>query len=308
MEVNFNLANACPLTDNCINLTNRTMELNLDLANASPVVTVNYSKIELWLVGCGGTGSWLAPSLVRLGRVLSQQGKQVKLYFVDPDHVESANVLRQCFCDAEIGLNKAKTLALRYSLAWKMEVTAIAQPFQPKWIVPSYNTLIVVTACVDNAKARESITQILQHNTHRPAPHIWHLDCGNSKRSGQVLLGSHLSTNPNDYHFEALGCFRLPAPTVQQPDLLVPQPEELADNNLSCEQMALLNSQSLSINQRVAAEAFDYLLQLTTGKLRRFATYFDLESGSGKSLYTTQVSIMQAILLGHSCANALLSS
>jgi hypothetical protein len=66
--------------------------------------------------------------------------------------------------------------------------------------------------------------------------------------------------------------------------------------------MALLNSQSLSINQRVAAEAFDYLLQLTTGKLRRFATYFDLESGSGKSLYTTQVSIMQAIFLGRSCA------
>jgi PRTRC genetic system ThiF family protein len=302
MEVNFNLANACPLTNTYINLTNRTMELNLDLANASPVVTVNYLKIELWLVGCGGTGSWLAPSLVRLGRVLSQQGKQVKLYFVDPDRVESANVLRQCFCDAEIGLNKAKTLALRYSLAWKMEVTAIAQPFQPKWIVPSYNTLIVVTACVDNAKARESITQVLQHNTHRSAPHIWHLDCGNSKRSGQVLLGSHLSTNPNDYDFEALGCFRLPAPTIQQPDLLVSQPEELADNNLSCEQMALLNSQSLSINQRVAAEAFDYLLQLTTGKLRRFATYFDLDSGSGKSLYTTQVGIMQAILLSHSCA------
>ncbi|BAZ34025.1 UBA/THIF-type NAD/FAD binding fold protein (plasmid) [Cylindrospermum sp. NIES-4074] len=271
------------------------MELNLDLANAFPVQTVNYTQIELWLVGCGGTGSWLAPSLVRLGRVLSQQGKQVKLYFVDPDHVESANVLRQCFCDAEIGLNKAKTLVLRYSLAWKMEIMAIAQHFHSEWITPSYNTLIIVTACVDNAKARESITQVLQHNSHRFAPHIWYLDCGNSKRSGQVLLGSHLSTNPNDYHFDTLGCFRLPAPTIQQPDLLVPQPEELADNNLSCEQLALLNSQSLSINQRVASEAFDYLLQLTAGKLRRFATYFDLESGSGKSLYTTQACIIEAI-------------
>ncbi|MBD2169527.1 ThiF family adenylyltransferase [Calothrix membranacea FACHB-236] len=225
------------------------MELNLDLANACPVVSFNYSKIELWLVGCGGTGSWLAASLVRLGRVLSQQGKQVKLCFVDPDRVESANVLRQCFCDAEIGLNKAKTLALRYSLVWKMEIKAITQPFQPKWIVPSYNTLIVITACVDNAKARESITKVLEYNTHRSAPSIWHLDCGNSKRSGQVLLGSHLSNNPNDYYFEALGCFRLPAPIIQQPDLLVPQLEELADNNLSCEQMALLNSQSLSMGR-----------------------------------------------------------
>ncbi|MGI0484309.1 hypothetical protein ACN4EK_02665 [Pantanalinema rosaneae CENA516] len=36
-------------------------------------------------------------------------------------------------------------------------------------------------------------------------------------------------------------------------------------------------------------------MQLTTGKQRRFATYFDLESGSGRSLYTTQTSIIQAI-------------
>jgi hypothetical protein len=84
-------------------------------------------------------------------------------------------------------------------------------------------------------------------------------------------------------------------PTVQQPDLLVPQLEEMENHTLSCEQLALLNSQSLSINQRVAAEAFDYLLQLTTKKLRRFATYFDLESGSARSLYTTQTSIIQSI-------------
>ena len=271
------------------------MELNLDLANALPVLTIGYTEIELWLVGCGGTGSWLAPSIVRLGRVLSSKGKKVKLYFVDPDYVEEANVLRQCFCDAEIGLNKAKTLALRYAITWKMEVGAIAQPFDPDWVTPGYNTLALVTGCVDNARARQSIAQVLENNNQRLAPHTWYLDCGNSRRSGQVLLGSHLSTQSDDYQFNPLGCFRLPAPTIQQPDLLVPQPEEMEDNTLSCEQLALLNSQSLSINQRVATEAFDYLLQLTSGKLRRFATYFDLESGSGRSLYTTQTSIIQSI-------------
>jgi PRTRC genetic system ThiF family protein len=271
------------------------MELNLDLANASPVLTIDYTEIEFWLVGCGGTGSWLAPSIVRLGRVLSSKGKKVKLYFVDPDYVEEANVLRQCFCDAELGLNKAKTLALRYAIAWKMEVGAIVQPFDPDWVTPGYNTLALLAGCVDNARARQAIAQVLENNNSRLAPHIWYLDCGNSRRSGQVLLGSHLSTKPDDYQFNTLGCFRLPAPSVQQPDLLVPQPEEMEDNTLSCEQLALLNSQSLSINQRVAAEAFDYLLQLTTGKLRRFATYFDLESGSGRSLYTTQTSVIQSI-------------
>lgn len=271
------------------------MELNLNLANASPVLTIDYTEIELWLIGCGGTGSWLAPSIVRLGRVLDSKGKRVKLYFVDPDYVEEANVLRQCFCDAEIGLNKAKTLALRYAIVWKMEVGAIAQSFNPDWVTPGYNTLALVVGCVDNARARQSIAQVLENNNHQLAPHTWYLDCGNSRRSGQVLIGSHLSSKPDDYQFNTLGCFRLPAPTVQQPDLLVPQPEEMEDNTLSCEQLALFNSQSLSINQRVAAEAFDYLLQLTTGKLRRFATYFDLESGSGRSLYTTQISVIQSI-------------
>jgi hypothetical protein len=153
----------------------------------------------------------------------------------------------------------------------------------------------LVTGCVDNARARQSIVQILENNNHQFTPRTWYLDCGNSRRSGQVLLGSHLSTKPDDYQFGALGCFRLPAPIIQQPDLLIPQPGEIEDNSLSCEQLASLNSQSLSISQRVAAEAFDYLLQLTTGKLRRFATYFDLESGSGQSLYTTQASVIQAI-------------
>jgi PRTRC genetic system ThiF family protein len=271
------------------------MELNLDLANASPILTIDYTEIEFWLIGCGGTGSWLAPSIVRLGRVLDGKGKKVKLYFVDPDYVEEANVLRQCFCDAEIGLNKAKTLALRYAIAWKMEVGAIAQPFSSDWVTPGYNTLALVVGCVDNAKARQSITQVLENNSHQLAPRTWYLDCGNSRRSGQVLIGSHLSTKPDDYQFNTLGCFRLPAPTVQQPDLLIPQPEEMENHTLSCEQLALLNSQSLSINQRVASEAFDYLLQLTTRKLRRFATYFDLESGSARSLYTTQTSIIQSL-------------
>lgn len=176
-----------------------------------------------------------------------------------------------------------------------MEVGAIAQPFSSDWVTPGYNTLALVVGCVDNARARQSITQVLENNNQRLAPHTWYLDCGNSRQSGQVLIGSHLSTKPDDYQFNALGCFRLPAPTVQQPGLLVPQLEEIENNTLSCEQLALLNSQSLSINQRVAAEAFDYLLQLTTGKLRRLATYFDLESGSARSLYTTQASIIQSL-------------
>ena len=64
-------------------------------------------------------------------------------------------------------------------------------------------------------------------------------------------------------------------------DLLKRKPEELT-NNLSCAMSAAMNLQSESVNVRVAAEAADYLSRMAAGNLRRFATYFDLESGTAR--------------------------
>lgn len=274
------------------------MNLNYDFVNASKLILLQHSRIEFWVVGMGGTGSWLAPGVVRLACSLSNTGKEVQVTFVDHDVVEEANVLRQCFCYKEIGLPKAQTLALRYSIAWGMEIKAITKRFHPKMVQTGYKTLSIIIGCVDNASARKSLSQVLKHNDYNSnqAPSIWYLDCGNSKSSGQVLLGSNLSNAPQDYSFGPLGCSQIPSPTIQHPELLVPLPEELEEHNLSCEQMALLNTQSLSINQQVAAVATDYLVQLTTGELKRFATYFDAVSGSMRSLYLTQESVLKAIL------------
>lgn len=73
---------------------------------------------------------------------------------------------------------------------------------------------------------------------------------------------------------------------LEAPNLLKPKPEELT-NHLSCAEMAVLNVQSESVNIRVAAEAADYLYRTVAGNLKRFATYFDLESGTARSLYIT---------------------
>lgn len=89
------------------------MEFNYDLVSAHHLRVIQHSTVEFWVVGVGGTGSWLCASVVRLARTLTNNGKTVRVYFVDPDVVEAANVWRQCFCDKEIGLSKAKTLALR---------------------------------------------------------------------------------------------------------------------------------------------------------------------------------------------------
>jgi hypothetical protein len=77
---------------------------------------------------------------------------------------------------------------------------------------------------------------------------------------------------------------------LQASDLLKPKPEELT-NNLSCDEMAVLNVQSESVNVRVAAEATDYLYRMAAGNHKRFATYFDLESGTARSVYISPQSV-----------------
>ena len=57
---------------------------------------------------------------------------------------------------------------------------------------------------------------------------------------------------------------------------------------------SILN-QSLAINQRIAAEAASYLVQLITGQLNRLATYLDLESGFTTSTFITEKAVAHII-------------
>jgi tRNA A37 threonylcarbamoyladenosine dehydratase len=81
------------------------LKLN-DALNAVPVVLPEYEQLNLYLVGCGGTGSWLAPSLVRMVRLLEEDDRSVSLTLIDFDIVEAGNIPRQNFIDADLGLNK----------------------------------------------------------------------------------------------------------------------------------------------------------------------------------------------------------
>jgi hypothetical protein len=95
-----------------------TGELDLSHLEAATVITTHHQKINLWLVGAGGTGSHLAHSVARLASVLQEMDRTVRVFIVDPDYVEEGNVPRSNFCRGEIGQPKAQALALRYSLAW----------------------------------------------------------------------------------------------------------------------------------------------------------------------------------------------
>lgn len=264
-------------------------DLDLSFMNAASVITVAHQAVRLVMVGCGGTGSWLAPSIARIARVLNEGGTETSALFFDPDCIEGKNIPRQNFCDAELGHPKAQTLAARYSLAWGVEIGAVTDHFKAEMIGSRWNRLTVVIGCVDNAAARQEMAKTLNANSGDSPPRNWWLDCGNQRESGQVLLGS--TNNPRALRaaFPLDGfCQHLPSPVLQCPDLLEPQPEELSHQNLSCAELALANTQGLIVNQRVAAEAADYLARLLIHQnLRRFATWFDLASGAMRNSYIT---------------------
>lgn len=267
-------------------MTNKIDLSYLKAGRIQPLVTNN---IILTLIGCGGTGSWLAPSLARIAYLLREQDKNVHLTFIDPDHVEDKNIPRQNFCAAEVGANKAETLAARFSAAWGVEIHYLEQPFKADTSTIRHylpDGLEILIGCVDNAKARKAIAENLIRSN---AKSTWWLDCGNTEHAGQVLIGNGLKDDDVGYtSWEWLTdkiCTRVPCPSVQVPDLLTPRPEEKTKNNLSCAEIQIANAQSLAINQRVAAEATDMLLRFLHGTLTRYATYFDLRSGSARSEY-----------------------
>lgn len=266
-------------------------QLDLSFARAATLLMPATDRWRFILVGCGGTGSWLAPSVARVASVLQEQGKEVLLWFVDPDHVEAKNIPRQNFSQAELGLNKAATLAFRFGAAWGVGINASGQPFTfemaKEWRASP--GVAVVIGCVDNAVARREMAKTIANNRSGEAHLVWWLDCGNTESAGQVLFGS--CNQPKQLAGAFVGskiCKSLPGPAMVAPDLLKARPEERAKSKLSCAEIQLANAQSLAVNQQVAAIATDYLVRITHGGLRKFGTFFDLESGSSRSRYITQ--------------------
>ena len=255
-----------------------TGEIDLTFAKARRLLDVR-TDWSIALCGCGGTGSWLAPHIARLVRViLDKTGRRVPVVFCDPDVVETRNCYRQNFGFAEVGWNKAEALAFRLNAAWGLDIEAFTGPVKD---LP-YRRNRIFVGCVDKAEGRRQIAGKLDSAS-------WWLDCGNSRDCGQVLLGRKELQRGEKPLALAGYCTWLPSPTVQHPELLVDEAatDDLDDTvGLSCVDLALRDAQSLSINARIAAEAADFLFRLLlTGSLRRYAAYINTQSGGVSSRY-----------------------
>ena len=80
------------------------------------------------VLGCGGTGSWLIPKIVKTMNDLHRKRilrDKPKLILVDGDTVEPKNLIRQNFIESDIGSNKAEAMAMRYGPHLKSDIEVV---------------------------------------------------------------------------------------------------------------------------------------------------------------------------------------
>lgn len=266
---------------------------------ALPVRLGEYRSLRIIQVGCGGTGSHLARMTAACAAAVRDRGETVELVFCDHDTVEPKNVPRQLFAAADIGRPKAEVIARRYAAAWGLETTIDRSPFSAaNYGLGGYRhdrRLTVIVGAVDNAAARREMARACEENGEYGLPSVWWIDAGNAADSGQVLVGTDTKSRNLRGSVQLGAVWRLPAPSLTAPDLLVARDGENADAKMSCAELVAANLQSLTVNGWAATIAGDTLYRLVVSRnLTRFGTWFDARSGTVRSTPTAPAEIARA--------------
>ena len=221
--------------------------------------------VKVALVGAGGTGSQLLTGLARLHIALRELGHPggLEVGVWDGDNVSPANIGRQLFSPGDIGRNKAIVLVHRLNCFFGLDWQARPERFH---IHRGDRTPDILITCVDSAAARREIASLFPARGH-DAP-LW-LDCGNSQKSGQVMLARMASRSPKEM---------LPLMTELLPELFDASIPE--DDKPSCSLAEALESQDLFINQAISTWAGHLLWTLfREGELGICGYWINLEEG-----------------------------
>ncbi len=116
-------------------------------------------------------------------------GQSLHITIMDDDVVTEANLGRQAFCAADIGVSKAVVLAQRARAFSGCQVDAIVDKHDGsaksiKHTAARHYNFDLIVSCTDSLEWR--IKHAKGHN-----PDTYWLDLGNSESTGQCVLGGH---------------------------------------------------------------------------------------------------------------------
>ena len=249
--------------------------------------------IDVALVGCGGNGAQMLTKLARLDYALRETGHPggLSVTVFDPDTITRANIGRQLFSPADVGLHKCVVLVNRINCYYGLDWVACPERFKGtiQGQMGSSRTMLspqLLITCVDTARTRREIHKMFWNAEHQP---VYWLDLGNKKSDGQVILGQFHGTsvgtapssalNTSNWNLRIiLNAMRLPLVTEVFPELLNARLKE--DNEPSCSLADALAKQSLFVNDHVTDWAMQLLDNLLRGgQITHCGAFVNLETG-----------------------------
>jgi PRTRC genetic system ThiF family protein len=222
-----------------------------------------YNPVTINLIGAGGTGGQVLTALARMNQALTSlnhPGLMVRIF--DDDNVTRANLGRQLFTTAELGLPKSVALINRINRFFGTNWKAVTEKYDKAYSGENAWATITI-GCVDTVQARLDIAQILKKlnenmGNSRSQP-LYYMDFGNSRETGQVILSTiGKIKQPESKQYRTADT--LPMVTDEFGELL--SASEAGDNTPSCSLAEALTKQDLFINAALANVGASLLWQL----------------------------------------------
>jgi len=238
-----------------------THALHTQLARAN-------SPLKVLVVGAGGNGSKLTVGLKNLhGALLALGHPGLQVGLADGDTVSTSNLVRQSFYPSDVGLNKATVLINRINLSCGLGWEALPRYLEAADLDRVRPHLLL--SCVDSRNARATLRKGM--NDYQGL--FYHLDMGNTRDTGQVVLGcplGHYNPRKRDRLRTAFELF------PELTDTTLPE-----DDTPSCSTMEALEKQDLFVNDTLVTSALALLWRLLRhGEIAHHGSFVDLKTGS----------------------------
>lgn len=237
---------------------------------APPRMLAPRDRVKVALVGCGGNGSQMLTGLARLNHALVALGHAgLHVTAFDGDTVSDANIGRQMFSPADVGLHKSVVLVHRLNAFFGLDWHARPVHAGPDEMVRGGLDMVVI--CVDSAAARAKLAHWLAN----AATYV--LDLGNRASDGQVLLGASHNAPVTE------GSTPLRWPYDVLPELIDTSVPE--DDTPSCGLAEALERQELFINQAIVTPALAILWEFFRhGRISWCGAFVNLKTGHVRPL------------------------
>lgn len=257
------------------------------------------------IVGAGGTGGYLIPNLARQvslqNKIRVEEGLSPHtITLIDGDIVETKNLTRQQFVNADIGRNKAEVMARRYGGHFEVPITYIPEFIKDAEMFYEImrgnhrdNRIPVVIDCVDNNKTRMLMyNAIIRFRGKFGGAHSYFLSSGNEEHTGQVIFSTigghrldevlnHVESTNSDFS----GVFMTPSIVDLFPSTA--NGEDKLPTEESCAEQSVSAPQNIHTNMTAANLLFGFVNQILQrgGEINHFAIFFDTKNSGFRTFY-----------------------